>query len=226
MTNPNRDWMENLSEGAKEHISNARTVRGLSRGEVLWRQGDIAKEFGRTLSGSLEVIEAGLYSRSFLMTVAQSGSCIGDMPAVLGSTYRYTVAAREATEIAIWKMADIQAARDEFPEINLQIALTFASRCESVCARLERSLLLDVRDRLYLQLQHLVSINGISEGEQVTLKGISHDEIARMMGCGRPTISRELKAIEKEGLISLAYGTVHVPQISKFNRRCEDILNV
>ena len=218
------DWISRLSAEARESLERIKITRKLSKGQVLWRQGEWATEIARIESGSLKVADLCSYNQDFFFSMAKVGDCIGDIPAVAGLRHGYTLEAREASTLAVWKLDDVLVLNNQFPEICHQMMVSASTLTAVICERLEHSTLLSIRDRLSLQLQTLLRSSGVNEdGGVVHLQGVSHEDIGNMLGCARPTVSRELKAMEAQGLLALSYGSIRILDIEAFDQYCNSL---
>ncbi len=85
-------------------------------------------------------------------------------------------------------------------------------KLRSVFGYIEMAAFLPLRGRLAYRLAELVELHGRQgeDGRIVIGLHLPQDELARMVSATRPSVSRELKALEADGYIALAYGQITV----------------
>lgn len=107
-------------------LSNHLPELHFAAGEVIVREGETAGSIWVLVSGALVVHKAGVV----VNTIARPGAIVGEVSALLGSTYSATV---EATEPSVLRhAADGQALLDHHPAITRLVAIGLAERLHFV----------------------------------------------------------------------------------------------
>jgi len=68
---------------------------------------------------------------------------------------------------------------------------------------------------------------GFSAGQTASgavVGNLSHESLARMLGASRQSVNRQLKELERAGLIHVSYGKITIPDLASLIRNCEPLI--
>lgn len=106
---------------------------------------------------------------------------------------------------AVWALMDDREARAEIFNLIYSFILTIGTL---TAAPFKHS----TTARLLTLLHNLAErVGEVDKNGQIVIHGVSHDEIAAMIGTTRPTITRTLSKLKERGLLSTSWRSITVP---------------
>lgn len=179
-------------------------LREVPRGTWIYRQGDVAREFYQLVEGAVQIYVADPDGREQVVTLVAPGglfgeaACFGWMPystsAVATVASRMRVFPREAVLERIW----------ERPDLAVDLMRSLARKMHLFAVQLERAAFRSASERLLLLLEALAARYGEPAAElggvRLHLK-VTHEELARMIGSTRVTVTREMARLVQAGRV-------------------------
>ncbi|MHB1361162.1 MAG: Crp/Fnr family transcriptional regulator [Thermoleophilia bacterium] len=191
--------------------------RKLKRNTVVFHENDPATAFYLVKTGRVKIYKVGPDNREQVLAILGDGQIFGDVPAFDGGPYPATAETMADSEIYLIRSEDFQELVRRYPGIAVKIIRVLGQR-------LRQSMEL-VRDLSFKQVPHrlaglLVKL-GSEYGREVGVAGgdmgetgagaggtlidlpLSRQELADIVGTSRETVTRELKKMEREGLLEV-----------------------
>ncbi|MYN03587.1 cyclic nucleotide-binding domain-containing protein [Pseudoduganella sp. DS3] len=209
----NNPWFAGLPAAqAQALLALTRPVR-LAAGEPLYVQGSFSGTaddgFWGVLRGSLRLSVMHENGNEAILAMAEPGNWFGETGLLEGSGRTATATAQEETELLVVSaerfallMQDVvfanAIARLEAQRLRAALGMIADMALHGTRARLARRLLMMARGDLTL---------APSARSVITA---SQDHIAMMLGLGRTTLNKELRALARAGAITLRYGQIEV----------------
>lgn len=105
------------------------------------------------------------------------------------------------------------------PEIAIAFSFHLGNKLRKVENRLLNILNKDVKSRLIqLLVQLAVDNNGIRDNKAVITKFLTHDDIAKLIGSSRQTVTTLLNQFEKQELITISKKDISIHHLAKFKK--------
>ena len=220
------DFIGELPEQIKEEISRLSTERHLARGEAAYRQGDSPNEIFRLLEGAVKLCNYSLDGREMVAGEFRPGDCFGEMGVIDGlPRVSNAIASRDSRVSVISKQA-FDRLREKHPEINQQLNKVLCRRVRFLYSLYDESFGLKLHQRLARILRRLAYSHGLrGEHDEIYIE-ISHQELSHMLGASRQSISKELKALEREGDVQLRYGRIYFSDLARLGEKYETSLGM
>ena len=193
-----------LSDAELEELVPLVVKRRLRKDTVVFHEGDPGSAFYLVKSGRVKIYKSSAFGREQVLSILGDGQIFGDVPAFDGGPYPATAATMTDVEIFLIRRADFQEIMRRHPEIALKIITVLG-------ARLRHALEL-IRDLSFKQVPHrlagLLLKMGKEHGEPspagtVIRLSLSRQDLADIVGTSRETVTRELKKMERAGLIDV-----------------------
>jgi CRP-like cAMP-binding protein len=105
------------------------------------------------------------------------------------------------------------------PALCDRLLLLLANRIRDLNERLFQRNVLDVRHRLYADLIRLSRPRGGHDGQRILSPPPPHHDLAARIGCRREQVSREISAMEVEGLAEKTRGGLVILRPAELMRR-------
>ena len=177
--------------------------RGYQKGEVIFHQEDPADRMHIIVEGRIRISITSDDGREKDLAVLQRGDCFGEMALLDGSNRSATATAVDPTQTLALYREDFMEFLKEHPEVVAQTTSLLTSRLRSVNQMLGDLAFLDVPTRMAKQLLELAQAYGDETGQDGPIEvPLGQDELARLVGASRETISRALNSYRRLGIVS------------------------
>lgn len=184
--------------------------RTLQDGEYLYRQGDSGDALYGVVKGRIRVGNTSPDGRELLVMLAERGEWIGEISLFdEGPRSQDAYAVGEVEVLAIAKQ-DFDALLADCPELYRHFLPMLCKKLRLALSYVESAMLYPLSARV---AKHLLGLDEhyaeLGEDGERSVK-LPQDDLAKMLGVSRQAVSRELKRLEKAGIIAVAYGRVKI----------------
>ena len=139
--------------------------------------------------------------REVVVALLRPGDVFGES-ALLGTTSPVEARAVGAATLVAVPLASLRALLERHPATAEQLLRLVAARLHRTSTALEEALVGDLPSRILGRLRDLAAGHGVREPEGVRLTvPITQDELARMVGASRESVSRSVGALTARGLV-------------------------
>jgi CRP/FNR family transcriptional regulator, cyclic AMP receptor protein len=177
-------------------IAGAGSVRRLVRGDVLFREGDVADSLYLVLSGRIAIVIANpIDHRETVVSLMETGDLFGEM-AMLDDGPRSAMArAIEPTDVLAIPFEPAVQAFHSDPQMLWGVTRLLAQRLRTMDEALADSVFLDVTGRTAKRLLEL------SEGADEFQLPVTQEELAGMVGASRERVNKAIASFIRLGWI-------------------------
>jgi CRP/FNR family transcriptional regulator, cyclic AMP receptor protein len=190
-------------EEAREILAIARR-RAFGRGEVVFRDGDLADSLHLVVSGRYGVRVAAPRGVRVLLSVLGPGDAFGELGLLEEDRRGATVTALEAGETRAVFREDFERLRRSHPRVDRLLIAALAQQVRRADARLVEAYHVDAETRVRRRLRELADFYPAA-----TIP-LTQGEIAEMAGTSRATVNRVLREEEARGTVALGRGRTKV----------------
>ena len=181
------------------------------KGEVIFHQEDPADRMHIIVEGRIRISITSDDGREKDLAVLQRGDCFGEMALLDGSNRSATATAVDPTQTLALYREDFMEFLKEHPEVVAQTTSLLTSRLRSVNQMLGDLAFLDVPTRLAKQLLELAEAYSGKTGQDGPIEiPMGQDELARLVGASRETISRALNSYRRLGIVSTSHRRITI----------------
>jgi len=215
------NFIDRLPESIRSELQAQCAVRQLGRDQPVYHQGDESGELYQLLEGAIRLCNYTPDGREVIMGEFRAGDCFGEMGLVDGlPRHSYAVASRPS-QVRVISKARFDELRAKYPEINRELALMLSLRLRLLFEMTEDASVLNLRQRLARSIHRLAHSHGATGSGEVRQIDISQEELARMLGVSRQSVSKELQALQQEGYIAIRYGKLQVLDLAALGENFE-----
>ena len=133
--------------------------------------------------------------------------------------------AAEDSVVLVLKKADFDRLYEQHVVIARQLNLFLAHRVRYLYVSAEDARALSLNQRLARMLSRMGWGSGIrGENGEILIESVSHETLGHMLGATRQAVSREMKILEKAGLVRVSYSRVYIPDIKALVSKFENLL--
>lgn len=189
-----------LSKDECLEIASCARARTFARDELLFTQGQSARNLVMIQSGSAKLSQLGPNGNEVILWMTGSGDPVG-MPAdSVSCSHTCSARAMEKCHALVWEYSRLQSLMAEYPQIGRNVSQILSNRLTELQERFREVATEKVAQRLALALLRLVKQVGkpAKGGMEVSL---SREELAQMTGTTLFTISRLLSKWGEEGFV-------------------------
>ena len=193
--------------------------RRYQRGEVVFHQDDPGDRLHIVIEGVVKISIISEDGREKDLVLFRPGECFGEMALVDDSPRSATATAVEDSETLVLLREDILLFFREHPEVAEDITTLLARRLRHVNEMLGDMVFLDVPTRVAKQLLELAEVYG-SEPKQKDpiVVPLGQDELARLVGASRETVSRTLNSYRRQGILTTAHRRITITDMKALER--------
>ncbi len=188
-----------LAEDKLASVARCAIMRRAPRGSTVVNAGDRTDFVYFVLTGSLKVLVSDEDGREVILTMIGQGEIFGEMGVVDEEPRSATVVAVTPADLVTISKADFRRILQENFEVSLHLMRNLARRLRVADRKIESLALMDVYGRVARLLLDMAAEEG---GGRIVRRKISKQDIAKMIGASREMVSRVMKDLQTQGLIS------------------------
>ncbi len=197
---------ESLSIERLVPIARVAVFRKVARGAAILHAGDRTDFVYFVLSGMLKVLVSDEEGREVILSNLGPGEFFGEMGVLDDNPRSATVIASTPCELIVISKTDFKRCLAENFDVSLYIMRNLVKRLRNADRKIESLALMDVYGRVARLLLEMAEKD--AEGQQVVLRKISKQDIAKMIGASREMVSRVMKDLQLRGLIEEGNGRI------------------
>lgn len=182
-----------LPTGAFEQIASAATSRALSRGDVLFAEGDESDELFVVERGRIAIANQSLDGRESVVALMERGDVFGEMGLFDGMGRSALARALEPSSVYAVGYRPVRKVLESSPELLWGVVELLARRVRTMDVALADSVFLDVTGRTAKRLLEL------SAGADEFSLPITQEELAGLVGASRERVNKAISSFIRLG---------------------------
>jgi len=181
-------------------------------GAVLFAEGQASRGIFAVVRGRVKLSVCARDGRTLILRIAEAGEVLGVASAIAGREYEATAEAQEPCEIAFVRQSDVLRLMRTQGEFALWITQQVSHDYNATCREIRDLMLSDsASERLArLLVGWLDNHTDAAHPDRMKL-GLTHEEIAQMIGTSRETVTRLFAGFKRQRLIQQHGATLVVP---------------
>lgn len=203
---PKTGFLSEASDSLSTMLGELSTELKLEDGDVLFEQGDEARELYAVLKGTLEVSVLSLDGRKLALNVLREGALFGEIALFDPGERTATVTALETCTVLRVRYDDVLDEIREEPELAIDLIHLAGQRMRWMDRQLNEQVFLPMPSRLARKILYLTER---PDGGHATL-ALSQAELAEFVGATREAVSKTLSSWKRMGVIDSARGALSV----------------
>ena len=193
--------------------------RRYQRGEVIFHEDDPADRMHIIVEGRVKISIASEDGRERDIALFQPGDCFGEMALLDGSNRSATATAMDATETIVLFRQDFLDFLGENPEVASDVNSLLIQRLRNVNEMLGDMVFLDVPTRVAKQLLALAeTYSGEAKSGDAIVVPMGQDELARLVGASRETVSRALNSYRRMGMLDTSHRRITITDLARLEK--------
>ncbi|MBU5436646.1 Crp/Fnr family transcriptional regulator [Tissierella sp. MSJ-40] len=173
------------------------------------------KSFCIVVEGKLKQSINSVEGEEKILYILQSGEIFGEMDYFAGGENQLIVKTLEKSKISFINEEVMEKVLIENPVIYRNIIHSIIRKFRIVMFQMGNMAFADAQGKVADTIIRLYSQGGIDEVEgKVVNEKLTHEEIAKLIGCSRVTVTRALNKFKDNGLIEIREGMVIIKDIA------------
>jgi len=200
------DWFGQMRHEHLDAFVSKGALRRLRPDEIFICSGDLVKSLGVVIEGTLHASRSNAAGKRHIIGYFGPLQVVNFIPILDGQRCVHDISAHhDALVLTIPKDVFLEAL-DQDPAIARAVIRVLCLRSRALYENASDNVLRPLRARCARMLSFLMASHGkpINASVSITLK-LSQDELADMLGRTRQSVNRELKQMERDGIISMRY---------------------
>jgi CRP/FNR family cyclic AMP-dependent transcriptional regulator len=193
--------------------------RRFAQDELVLDYEDESTDVYFVVSGAVRVLIRTPNGKEMLLADLGPGEFIGETTAIDGGARSANVTATMSTELLIIPCEAFLEAVHSTPAVCDRLLRLMTSRIRDLNERMFERNVLDVRHRLYADLIRLSRPRAGHGDQRILSPPPPHHDLAARIGCRREQVSREITAMEAEGLAEKTRGGLVILRPAEVGRR-------
>lgn len=190
-----------LSEAERDELARLGRRRRVKKGAVVFAAGDSSDECATLVSGALKIASHGEDGTERILSLVHPSGFVGEMFAPVA---HHDIVALTDSELCVFGRREYEAAVDRFPALAKALLRRSAEDLFEARALVELQARRDSRGRVagfLLAVARAASHSPCHASQRFDLP-LSRGEMAGVLGLTIETVSRQVTALEREGLIA------------------------
>ena len=211
-------WLAQFPADALAEFAAVARWRRFADGDEILGYGEIPAGLAVVVKGAIRSSSSSEAGREVAIALVQPGGIWGIIAVLDGGGTTHAGAASGETELLIIPAQAFRAAFDRWPHLYSLAITLLCSRLRKAYNAVDDLVLSSLRQRLAVQLCILADSNG--DKETVPTVSTTQEDLAMLIGATRPSVNRELAAMESEGLLKRKYRRLELLDLAALRQEC------
>lgn len=218
------NFIDELPDEIKSEWLELGVKRTFADQESIYLQGDESTDLYQISSGEVRFSNYSEDGKEMVLTTLKTGDCFGEIGLIDSLPRSSNAIAIGETKLKLLSKSKFYYLYNKYPEVAKQINVMLVHRLRLVWQLSEEASTLSLHQRLARTLMRLSYSHGKKESNGVYSIGTSQEDLGRMLGASRQSVSKELKALESEGCIEVKYGQTLIVDPVTLNAHYENLI--
>ena len=214
---------ENLTPEQLQPLGEKMRTRKYQRGEVVFHQDDPGDRMHIIVQGRVRISIDSYDGREKDVALLNPGDCFGEMALLDGSNRSANATAVDDIETLVLLRDDFIKFIGEYPQVAAQTTAILTNRLRNTNQMMGDLAFLDVPTRVAKQLIGLAEnqLGGAVPDGPIEIS-IGQDELARLVGSTRETVSRALTSYRRMGLLTTSHRRISITDLDGLESMASD----
>ena len=214
------DIFQHITEEEYEELDLVHNFLEAASGEYIYFPFQNHNKLYFTKEGFIKLGHIDEQGNEVIKEIIQKGEVFGQLTLEKNNDQdEFAQAYKSNVSLCAFTMEDFLRLLQRKPEMAVAYSFHLGNKLRKVENRLLNILNKDVKSRLVqLLLQLAADHNGIKNNTAVIEKFLTHDDIAKLIGSSRQTVTTTLNQFEKLELISISKKEITINDINKFKK--------
>lgn len=206
-------WVfQNLPEADAKALSRGALRKKLTKGQVLFFQGDAADEMFLIKAGRIKLNKVLEDGTEITLDIRKAGDFVGENTLSEEGHYPVSAYCLEDTLTCGFTKNQLEQLVIDHPKIGLQIIKNLNERISWLTTHIGSLATSNIEDRLYNVISNVAKAHGTASASGLMIQfPLTHEELSFLTGAHRVSITRAMKTLKVAGKIILEGKKLIVP---------------
>ena len=172
---------------------------------MLYQQGELSNRFYQLVAGRIRIFSGHQDGRERVLAIVEPGGLCGEAACFDGLAYCTSAVTLQPSAVRVFARETMVKAMATQPEIMLEIFRSITRKQRLFALQLETAMFRKAPARVAFILSRLATYYGVPVAEgggmRISLH-LSHEVLASMIGMTRVTVTRQIGALIRDGIVS------------------------
>ena len=210
-------FFSSLKEKDLKRLARLTTLNKFKNDSIILMESDTGISLYLIAKGSVKVSRISSEGKEVILSILKEGDFFGELSLLDGQVRSANVTTIEDSELLILRRDDFLQILQEHPELSIFLLKELAKRIRKSDAQIKSLSLLNAAGRVGTVFIQSAETGGkIRDGKAYITKLPTQQDIAGMTGMTRETVSRAVRLLIEEKLISKSGSTIIIEDFEKF----------
>jgi len=201
-----------LSDAVADSLEQAAVTTTYPTRTVLFAEGQAPRGVFIVRRGRVKLSICASGGKTLILRIVEAGGPLGMAAVISGSQYEATAETQGPSEISFLRQRDLLHLMHLHSEVAVWVIRQISQDYASTCREIRDLILSDsASERLARLLVGWLDQNKVSRNSSQLKLGVTHNEIAQMIGTSRETVTRLFADFKKRQLIQRSGATIVIP---------------
>ena len=213
-----RIGLDGLSECRRSVIQTCMKTIELPRGSSLFAQGEPSSQLFVVERGRIKISQTSEYGDEFILGICSGGSTVGLSTVILDLPHNVSATTVDKARVSAISRTTLVELMQMLPPFGLNLARLLATIVVESFGQRADMARSPAQIRLSTTIMSLAQQrSSVENPRRAELAGITHEDLAKLVGVGRPWISMNLSFLEERGLISKQRRRIVINDVEQFS---------
>jgi CRP-like cAMP-binding protein len=189
--------------------------------EWLFEQDDLSTDVYFLTRGAVRVLVTPSPDRAVILTDIDAGGYFGEMAAIDGQPRSAGILAITDATIACMSASIFREILYKHSDVSEQLLQVLVARIRTLTQRVNEFSSMHVRQRIYAELLRRSRTDPADKSQAIVSPPPVHSDIAARISTRREMVARELKALERAGLLTRRRGALVITSVPELVLRLQ-----
>ncbi len=208
---------EELPDESLQKIVDAGQIIKYKKDDIILIENDEGSSLFWILKGRVKVVRISEEGKEVILNVLSENDFFGEMSVLDGYTRSASVIAMDNSELFILRRNVFLKLLNDYPDITIKIIQTISKRLRRANLKIKALSIGNSEQKVGAVLLQFALDYGKYVGNSVEIKDLPiQQEIAKMAGTSRETVSRVMSAMQKKGIIQYNEDCIKILDFQRF----------
>jgi CRP/FNR family transcriptional regulator, cyclic AMP receptor protein len=211
------DFLSQLSPAGRNILEQEGHVVRVRKGQVVVSQGARDSSVYLIREGVFRVLIYSNMGKEVSIRSLGGGEIFGELAALDKGLRSANVVARSPGVLLQISGAAFRSLMESSPQLGIWLARYLSGQIRVLTNRIFELGALDVKSRIHCELLRLGLLAGVSYNKATVEGAPTHQELANRIGTHREAVTRELKELAQQGMVSYTRHKLHIHDVASLS---------
>ena len=217
-------YMDPSVTNAIEEFFGQYRVRQYAKGQILIFNGDSTDTVYQLVSGRVKQYDVTYRGDEIILNVFKSPAFFPMSVVINKAPNPYTYEAETDIEVRQAPASEVIAFLKNHPDVVFDLLSRVYRGLDGIIGRMAHLMASSAKGRLMFELLMACRRFGEQQPDGSCIVEMNESDLAARAGLTRETISREMKKLEKDGMVTMQYGKVTIQSVTTLEKKLGEVI--